>query len=71
MRRPLTYQEPWYEIITPNNVAPQQLILTWNAGTLDGQPAKIATGDGVQVTIAKAPDSTNDVWDVTLQDLTT
>ncbi len=66
-----TYQEPWYEVITPTNVAPEQLILTWNAGTLAGQPAKIVAGNQVQVTITKAPDSTNDVWDVTLQDLTT
>jgi|GEM_PF-3833787 len=61
---------PWVEAITPGNVPPAAGILTWNAGTLAGQPADVAPGDKVNVTIAETA-SGSGTWSITLKDLTT
>ncbi len=58
------YVVPWWEVITPADMAPQSSIANWD----NGAPATVSVGDRVTVTVTEVKAGS---WDIELEDDTT
>ena len=66
---------PWWEVITPTDMAPSVPISTWNSGPLAGSPAVVHIGDTVTVKIDQVANSNctpaGECWQLEIVDDTT